>query len=224
MWGVLKNKGRPRMNDRLIHGDCIEVLRQLPKESVDLICTDPPYGDNTGYGRSNRMILGNEHPLLGLLSLAETYRILRKNRCCFFFADAKHVAFIDIFVRRYTDYRFKEYVVWDKKHIGMGQGFRKRHEMILVLEKGRATFNSSAIPNVLAYARVPTTNHPHTKPVALLETLIGHTTKPGDVVLDPFLGSGTTAIAARKLGRIFIGIERDKQYIDIARERLDTEA
>ena len=211
------------MNDRLIHGDCIDALRQLPSESVDLICTDPPYGDNIGYGRSKRMILGNEHPLLGLMALSEAYRILRRDRCCFCFAEAKHIAFIDIFVRRYTSYRIKEYVVWDKKHIGMGQGFRKRHEMILVLEKGRATFNSSALPNVLACPRVPTAHHPHTKPVALLETLIEHTTKPGDVVLDPFLGSGTTAVAAKKLRRTFIGIECDERYIQIARQRLNTE-
>src|SRR5262249_4216235 len=117
----------------------------------------------------------------------------------------------------------KEYVVWDKKHIGMGQGFRKRHEMILVLEKGRAIFNSAALPNVLTCVRVATTDHPHKKPVALLETLIAHTTRPGDVVLDPFLGSGTTAVAAKKLGRAFIGIECEKRYIEIARERLNTE-
>ena len=201
----------------------LKSLRELPNESVDLICTDPPYGDNSGYGRSNRMILGNEHPLLGLMALAEGYRILRKNRCCFCFLEAKHLAFIDIFIRRYTSYRVKEYVVWDKKHIGMGQGFRKRHEMILVLEKGRATFNSSALPNVLTCTRVSTSLHPHTKPIDLIGTLIGHATKPGDVVLDPFLGSGTTAIAAKKLGRAFVGIECDERYIRIARQRLNIE-
>jgi site-specific DNA-methyltransferase (adenine-specific) len=211
------------MQDRLIHGDCLAALRQLPNESVDLICTDPPYGDNSGYGRSRRVIAGNEHPLVGLMALAEAYRILRKDCCCFCFLEAKHLALIDFFIRRYTSYCIKEYVVWDKKHIGMGRGFRKRHEMILVLEKGQATFNSAAVPNVLACVRVPTIHHPHTKPVALLETLIGRTTKPGDVVLDPFLGSGTTAVAAKKLGRIFIGIECDERYISVARQRLNTE-
>ena len=211
------------MNDQLIHGDCIEALRKLPNESVDLICTDPPYGDNAGYGRSNRKILGNEHPLLGLMALAEAYRVLRKDRCCFCFLEAKHLALIDIFIRRYTNYRVKEYVVWDKQHIGMGHGFRKRHEMILVLDKGRATFNSAAMPNVLACTRVSTTHHPHTKPVALLETLIAHVTRPGDVVLDPFMGSGSTAVAAKKLSRAFIGIEYEERYIKVAHERLQVE-
>jgi DNA modification methylase len=151
------------MNDRLIHGNCVEVLRQLPNDSVDLVCTDPPYGDNAAYGRSSRMILGNEHPLLGLMALAEAYRLLRQNRCCFCFLEAKHLALIDIFIRRYTSYRVKEYAVWDKKHIGMGKGFRKRHEMILVLEKGRATLNSCSLPNVLTCARVQTPQHPHTR-------------------------------------------------------------
>jgi hypothetical protein len=89
------------MESRLIHGDCINELRQLPDDSVDLICTDPPYGDNFAYGRFARV--GNEHPLLGLMALAEGYRILRTNRCCFCFLDAKHLAFIDTFVRRYTN-------------------------------------------------------------------------------------------------------------------------
>jgi site-specific DNA-methyltransferase (adenine-specific) len=211
------------MNDRLIHGDCIDALRELPGESVDLICTDPPYGDDAGYGRSHRMIVGNQHPLLGLMALAEGYRILRKNRCCFCFFEAKHLALIDIFFRRYTSYHIREYVVWDKQHIGMGYGFRKRHEMILVLEKGKPTYNSAALPNVLTCARVSTSDHPHTKPVALLETLIGHTTTHGDVVLDPFLGSGTTAVAAKRLQRTFIGIECDDRFVQIARQRLSAE-
>ncbi|WFU32390.1 site-specific DNA-methyltransferase [Bradyrhizobium brasilense] len=192
----------------------------MPSSSVDLVCTDPPYGDDAAYGRSQRTIIGNEHPLLGLIAIADCYRLLRRNRCCFVFLDAKHLAFVDTFVRRYTDYTIREYLVWDKCHIGMGRGFRKRHEMILALEKGSPTYNSDALPNVLASKRVSTNEHPHKKPIDLIKALISHVTLPGHVVLDPFVGSGTTALAAKELGRRYIAIERDAEHFRTAQTRI----
>jgi DNA modification methylase len=208
------------MSDQLIHGDCLNTLSLLESDSVDLVCTDPPYGDNCGYGRAGRTIAGNEHPLLGLSALAASYRLLKRNRACFFFLDAKHLAFVDFFVRRYTKFSIKEYLVWDKRTMGMGFGYRKRHEMILALEKGRASYNSAALANVLPFKRVSTPDHPHTKPVELLQALILHATRENDVVLDPFLGSGTTAIAAKATNRRYIGIERESGYVQLAKARL----
>lgn len=207
--------------NRLIHGDSVAVLKGLPDACVDLVCTDPPYGNDAPYGRGGRTILGDANPLVGLLALSETYRLLRRNRCCVFFLDAKHLPFIDLFVRRYTRFCVREYVVWDKRIMGMGSAFRKQHELVVVLEKGKPAYNSRAIPNVLGCPRaVARQEHPHQKPVPLIQTLIAHTTKPGDVVLDPFLGSGTTALAAVALGRRYIGIERDKRYVQLARSRI----
>ena len=206
--------------NRLIHGDCMQELKVLPSNSVDLVCTDPPYGDHTAYGRSQRTIIGNEHPLVGLIAIADCYRIIRRNRCCFVFLDAKHLAFVDTFIRRYTDYKLREYLVWDKCSIGMGRGFRKRHEMVLALEKGTPSYNSDSLANVLTCKRVSTEEHPHKKPIDLMKALISHVTLPGHIVLDPFAGSGTTALAAKELGRKYIGIERDAQHFRTAQARI----
>jgi len=204
----------------LIHGDCLEVLRRLPNASVDLICTDPPYGDNTGYGRQSRKIAGNENPLIGLLALAECYRLLKRDRAGFMFAGMRHVPLIDQFVRRYTEFRIKEWVVWDKELIGLGFGFRPQYEVVLALEKGKPRYNSRGFSNLVRVRRVSTKEHPHKKPERLVAALIAHATAPGDVVLDPFAGSGTTCVAAKTLGRGFIGIERDQVFLEVARKRL----
>ena len=206
---------------KIIHGDCIQELNKLANESVDLILTDPPYGNDESYCRDKRTIVSDEHPLTGLLALAEAYRVLRRNRCCFFFLDAKHLAFIDSFVRRYTAYRVRSYCVWDKRLMGLGYGIRPRHEMILALEKGKPVYRSGGFANVLTHPRAVTNReHPHKKPVEILTPLIAHTTAPGDLVLDPFAGSGSTGVAAVQLGRDFIGIECAYKYVQVARARL----
>jgi adenine-specific DNA-methyltransferase len=82
------------------------------------------------------------------------------------------------------------------------------------------TEHSKALTNVPPCKRVNTAHHPHKEPVELLSTLIAHATAPGNLVLDPFAGSGSTCVAAKHLGRRFIGIEREAKYIAIARNRL----
>ncbi len=206
---------------KIIHGDCIQELKKVPGESVDLVLTDPPYGNDQGCCLDRRRIAGDEHPLIGLLALAEAYRVLRRNRCCFFFLDAKHLAFVDTFVRRYTPYRVRSYCVWDKRMMGLSYGIRPRHEMILALEKGKPSYNSGGFANVLTQTRALTNReHPHKKPVEILAPIIAHTTVPSDVVLDPFAGSGSTGVAAMQLGRDFIGIECAFKYVQVARARL----
>jgi len=206
--------------DKIIHGDCVEQLRKVPGHSVELVLTDPPYGDDMPYGRGQRTIAGNANPLVGLSALAECYRILKRNRNAYFFLDVKHLPFIRTFVEQYTDFRIKDWLVWDKTHMGMGQGFRKQHEMILVLEKGKPRYRNLGLANVLSEKRTSTVEHPHKKPIDLLCKLIEQSTDVGDLVLDPFLGSGSTAVAAKLIGRKYIGIEREPKYVAIAKARL----
>ena len=137
--------------------------KKLSSESVDLSLTDPPYGNDESYCRDKRTIASDEHPLTGLLTLAEAYRVLRRDRCCFFFLDAKHLAFIDSFVRRYTAYRVRSYCVWDKRLMGLGYGIRPRHEMILALEKGKPVYRSGGFANVLTHPRALTNRELRTR-------------------------------------------------------------
>jgi site-specific DNA-methyltransferase (adenine-specific) len=213
------NTIKPFIN-RVTCGDAVQIVKQLPSNSVDLVITDPPYGDNCGYGMYNRKIVGNEHPLLGLLVMAESYRVLKKHSTAYMFFGMKHLGFIQSFFTSYTSYKIREIVVWDKVAMGLGYAFRKQHEGILVLEKGKPQYRNHSMLNVISIRKVPTPHHPHTKPVALIKELILHSSDKGDIVLDPFVGSGSTVIAAKELRRQYIGIEVDKRYWMMAQQRL----
>ncbi len=206
------------------HGCCLSLMGSLPDRSVDLVLTDPPYGNRETYGRAKRAILGDEHPLVALSAIAACYRVLKLNRVCLCFINMRQLPFVEGFIARYTNFKIRDVVVWDKRDMALGRGFRKRYELILVLEKGRPTYTSRSLANVLVSKRIPRPTHPHEKPVDLLKTLIEHATTPGDLVLDPFMGSGSTGVAAWELGRRFIGIELDATYFDLARRRLQQAA
>ena len=198
-------------------------MRDYASGSFDLVCTDPPFGDNRGYGRQNkRMILSNESPVLGLLAMQESFRLLRDNRFALMFLDHRHIGIIDVFFRRYSSFTLRGYVVWDKEIMGLGYGIRARHKLIAVLEKGKPFYGDRGIPSVLRFQREPTPEHPHKKPLSLMSYLIRNFSSPDDVVLDPFCGTGSTLVAAKKLGRRYVGIELDAAHVATAEARLKT--
>lgn len=205
---------------KLLHGDCFEELKKLPDGSVDLLLTDPPYGDDTHYGFSKRTIANNESPLVGLYALHLSYRVLKPDAAAYFFFDIKHYPFIVAFVETYTKYGIRSVIVWNKMRIGMGYGIRPQHELIFALEKGKPNYKDLGFPNVLSYPRTDCVHHIHQKPVELLERLIEQTTLPGNTVLDPFMGSGSTAVACQRLARHFIGIELNADHFVRAQERV----
>jgi site-specific DNA-methyltransferase (adenine-specific) len=104
--------------------------------------------------------------------------------------------------------------------IGMGYGIRPQHELILALEKGKPQHKDLGFPNVLSYPRANCADHIHEKPVELLERLIEQNTLPGNTVLDPFMGSGSTGVACQRLARHFIGIELNPAFVKVASERM----
>ena len=202
------------------HGCCLSLISSLPDRSVDLVLTDPPYGNRETYGRAKRTILGDQHPLVALSAIAACYRVLKLNRVCLCFINMRQLPFTEGFIARYTSFKIRDVIVWDKRDMAFGHGFRKRYELIMVLEKGRPTYANRSLANVLVSQRIPRPQHPHEKPVALLKTLIEHVTAPRGVILDPFMGSGSTGVAARELGRRFIGIELDPSCFELAKRRL----
>lgn len=204
-------------------GDCIEQLPHI--ERVDCVITDPPYGDgaNTVYGQYDKAILGNDDPLLNCTMLGKVYHCLRKNATVYNFTNQKHQDFLRTYVGRYSRLQMRHTVVWDKNGMKLGGAFRPAHEIILVLEKGKPHYHRKDFSDVQRYsiAQHSADSHPHEKPLPLLKGLLAHSTQPGETVLDPFMGSGSTGVACALMGRKFIGIELDSRYFDMACRRIE---
>lgn len=206
----------------LYHGDCIELLPHI--ERVDCMLTDPPYGDggDAVYGQYDKAIAGNDDPLLNCTMLRVAYHCLRKNATIYNFTTWKHEDFIRGYVGRYTNLRLRHSLVWDKG-MKMGADFRVAHERIMVLEKGKPRYHRKDFADVQRHAmpQHSADTHPHEKPLPLLKGMLAHSTNPGETVLDPFMGSGSTGVACAQMGRKFIGIELDEKFFDMACHRIE---
>ncbi|SRR4030042_3004397 len=208
--------------NQIIKGDCIEFLKTLPNNCINLIITDPPYGDNVAYGWNNKTIKNNENPLICCQALAECYRVLKQNSSLYTFTNWKHYPFLVEFITRYTKFRIRHLIVWKKHNFGLGWAFRHQYELILVLEKGKPKYNLTNFSDVQTCSHINHNkeNHPHEKPIDLIHKMIEHSSKKGDLILDPFCGSGAVCLACQQANRDFIGVELDKRYVEMARERV----
>ncbi|HXT81349.1 MAG TPA: site-specific DNA-methyltransferase, partial [Acetobacteraceae bacterium] len=121
--------------------------------------------------------------------------------------------------------QFFHSLVWDKRNPGLGQRYRRQHEMVMIahITGGRIRWNADnrKVPNVLSGMPPRDRLHPNEKPVEIVEILVATHSNEGDLILDPFMGSGTTGVACARLGRSFIGIEIDEKYFDIAVRRIE---
>lgn len=207
----------------LYMGDCIALLPKI--ERVDCVLTDPPYGDgaDTVYGLYDKAIAGNDDPLLNCSMLAKVYHCLRKNATVYNFTNWKHQDFLRAYIGRYSRLQVRHSIVWDKNGMKLGGAFRPAHEIILVLEKGKPDYKRKDFSDVQRYsiAQHSIDTHPHEKPLPLLKGMLAHSTNPGDTILDPFMGSGSTGVACAQMGRKFIGIELHERYFDLACRRIE---
>ena len=120
---------------------------------------------------------------------------------------------------------FHNLLIWDKRSATPNRWYMKNCEFIGFLSRGKAiNINDCGSKQLIAYPQIDETDHPTEKPVALMEHFILNSTKPGDTVFDPFMGTGTTGVAALKAGRKFIGIERDPRWYHVAVERITSAA
>jgi site-specific DNA-methyltransferase (adenine-specific) len=217
----------------IYHGDCREILPQLPEASVDLLLTDPPYG--IGYvSRSKTRAKQIGGPMQGdesLNTLRDAVpmldRLLKNDRHVYAFAAASKIGeTADILV---DFWRFKNVLVWDKGNVGsigdLDAGYGVNWEAIVYVMKGRRALFGPRPRSIYRYDWSGTRDpvHPTVKPVGLLRWLIAKSSLPGELVLDPFMGSGTTLRAAKDLGRPAIGIELEEKYCEVAARRLAQE-
>lgn len=120
--------------------------------------------------------------------------------------------------------QFFHSIIWDKRNPGLGQRYRRQHEMIMVAHRrgGRIRWNADdrLVPNLFSQMPSREREHPNEKPLELCAQFVDTHSNRSDLILDPFMGSGTTGVAAVKLGRKFIGIEIEPKYFDIACKRI----
>lgn len=199
-------------------------MKDIPDKSIDMILTDPPYGiDLTpqrekGKFKNTRII--NDDNLIWIDDFVdEAYRV-SKNVVCVFCGWQNIDKFKIAFEKKFI---IKNILVWNKDWFGMGNNYRPNYELILLCCKTNITTKSKNKSNILTYRRLSAQKLSHSceKPVALLEDLIYELSDEGDIILDTFMGSGSTGDASLKLGRKFIGIELDDTYFEIAKNRIE---
>jgi len=222
---------------RIEQADCIRFLRGLADESVDLIITDPAYsGMNQHLKLGSGRIVGTYWKGHGQASpnskwfqefrddphcyrqfLGECRRVLRADRHIYIMFDSFSLLTLGPIVREFFD--VKNLLVWDKVHMGMGHYYRRRHEHIVFASKGYRKLRRRDIPDVLQVKRVHGGAYPTQKPVRLFEVLLSASAEPGFMVCDPFVGSGSVAVAALRHGCHFVGADISARAVQMARDR-----
>ena len=210
--------------------DAVEWLRGLQNESVDLLVTDPAYESlekHRAVGTTTRLthskassndwfkVFPNSR-FAGLF--AEAFRVLRPDTHFYLFCDAETM-FIAKPEAEKSGFRFWKPLVWDKRTIGMGYHYRARYEFILFFEKGKRRLNDLGVADIIAVPRIHG-GYPAEKPVAVSEVLVRQSSSAGELVADPFMGSGSVGVAALRLGRRFAGTDLNPQAVRIASDRL----
>jgi DNA modification methylase len=209
------NKGN---SNRLLHGDCIELLAAMSASSADFVLTDPPY--LVHYSSSDgRSVPNDDNDAWLRPAFGEIYRVLRWNRFCIsFYGWNKADKFLAAW--RQIGFRVVGHLTFIKRYASSERFVRYRHENAYLLAKGTPATPSRTIPDVLEWKYSGNKLHPTQKPVCVLSPLIDSFSEPGDLVLDPFCGSGSTLVAAQQQGRRYVGIELDRRYFELAKDRL----
>jgi site-specific DNA-methyltransferase (adenine-specific) len=210
--------------------DAVDWLRSMPSESVDLLVTDPAYESlekHRAIGTTTRLKHSKSSsndwfavfPNARFPELfAEAYRVLKRNTHLYLFCDAETM-FIARPEAERAGFRFWKPLVWDKKTIGMGYHYRARYEFILFFEKGKRRLNDLGVPDVITVPRVHR-GYPAEKPPAVSAVLIEQSSIRGELVADPFMGSGSVGVAALEAGRCFTGTDLNPEAVRLTTERL----
>jgi DNA modification methylase len=202
----------------IINADCLHAMPQLPARSIDFILTDPPY--ITRYkSRDGRQVPNDDNDAWLKPAFAEAYRVLRNDRFCVSFYGWPHA---DRFLSAYrgAGFRVVGHFAFPKRYTSTTKYLRYQHECAYLLAKGFPKEPSDTIGDVIDWTYSGNKLHPTQKPLSVLMPIIETFSAPGGTVLDPFAGSGSTLLAAKTLGRNYIGIELDAGYHAVASRRL----
>ena len=235
------------MKAHLINADCLAVLARLPDNSIDCAVIDPPYkivaggcrkvAKNECSGifnrrtdnkrtdwvdevRTGKMFKHNDIKFAEWLP--ELFRVLKDKSHCYLMINSRNLKDLQT-EAELAGFKFQNLLIWEKGNVTPNRYYMQGFECILMLRKGGAKpINNMGSSNILKVPNIiGSKKHPSEKPVELLEIMIENSTNSGDTVLDMFMGSGSTGVAAVNTNRRFIGIELDENYFKIAEERIE---
>lgn len=222
----------------LINGDAIDAMRKINDSSIDLIITDPPYkitsrgntGTTGGMLKPKLSMQGkifNHNNIKPEEYIPEFYRILKDGSHCYIMTN--HINLQEILnVATQCGFHFIKSLIWDKGNKIMGGWYMSQFEYILFFRKGKGVrINNCGTSDIISIPNKKTKDdngkniHDTEKPVELMKILIDNSSKENDLILDPFIGVGSVALACLDLNRDFIGVEIDENYYKIANDRIN---
>lgn len=229
----------------IVHGNCITELRTIASNSVDLIIADPPYNIGKDYGNNSDKQDFDEYINFTKEWLTECHRILKENGTIYIFIGFRYISYLYQILEKDLNMNFINWISWHyTQGIGKKKGFSPRHDDILMFSKTTSyKFNLDEIRipqkfyrkvnnmrganpgdvwevSHIHYCQKGRQEHPTQKPEALIERMILASSNKGDLVIDPFSGSGTTLRVCQQLERNCIGIEINGEYVNQTKERL----
>lgn len=226
-------------------GDVLELFEELRSSSIDLIIADPPYNLGKDYGNNQDLKECTEYLTFSRKWLSEAHRVLKNTGTIYVFMGVRFISYIYDIIDSESSMLFNSWITWHYTQ-GMGRkiGFSPRHDDILMFNKSRKfTFNLDAVRVPQKYYRARNNmrganpgdvwqfshvhycnenrqDHPTQKPEGLMERMVLASSNEGDMVLDPFSGSGTTLRVCQQLNRNCIGFEINPSYVEMTRDRL----
>lgn len=220
-------------NARLYLGDARDVLPEI--SAVNVVCTDPPYRVSKGGFAADLQLeggfggwmkdYGNQGDIVQCdIEFAEwmplVFAALGEQAHAYFMTNGRNLKDMQA-TGEDAGFRLHTLLVWDKRAALPNKYYQNVTEFGLFMFKGKArTINDPSSKNLISIFQRDESPHPTEKPVELMRYWIANSSAPGDLVLDPFMGSGTTGVAALQSGRRFIGIESDPKWFDVACRRI----
>jgi site-specific DNA-methyltransferase (adenine-specific) len=235
MWAGEKMEETKKLElNKIYCMDALEFLPKIKERSVDFILTDPPFNVGLDYSDIDDNIADEEYSKWCFNWISQLYRIIKEGSYVLIFTGDKKLFYIMKSIYK-TGFTFHHFFKWHKPtgQRGLsGTVFFYRTELAFILTKGKA--NIKKINRKILYSdtlSIPETNknqsqdgflfdHPAKRPTKLYRKIIEGFSKEGDLILDCFMGSGTTAVACKQTNRNFIGCDISQEYVDIANKRL----
>lgn len=216
----------------IYNDDCLNVMKEISDETIDLVVTDPPYPVISGgkphkKGQPSGMLSKNDGKIFKhnnidpQIWIPEIYRILKQNTQCYIMTNTINM---EKYLRicRECGFGLHNILCWHKNNATPSRWYMKNAEFTLFLRKGKAKrINNVGSKMVHEFNNIiGNKTHPTEKPVELMKFYVENSSNKGDIVFDPFIGTGSTLVAAKELNRKWIGCEIDEEYFNIANKRL----